>query len=88
MIKNLPAMQEIQVKFLGQEGPLDEGNDNPLQYSCLGNPTDRGAWQAIAHGVTRVRHDLLTKPLTITYHPPALSSKPQRPGILGQPGTP
>ena len=28
-----------------------EGNDNPLQYSCLGNPMDRGAWQAIVHGV-------------------------------------
>jgi len=34
-----------------------EGNGNPLQYSCLGNPMDRGAWQAIVHGVTRVRHD-------------------------------
>ena len=29
-----------------------EGNGNPLQYSCLGNPMDRGAWQAIVHGVT------------------------------------
>ena len=28
-----------------------EGNGNPLQYSCLGNPMDRGAWQAIVHGV-------------------------------------
>ena len=27
------------------------GNGNPLQYSCLGNPVDRGAWQAIVHGV-------------------------------------
>ena len=29
-----------------------EGNGNPLQYSCLGNPMDRGAWQATIHGVT------------------------------------
>ena len=29
-----------------------EGNGNPLQYSCLGNPTDRGIWQAIVQGVT------------------------------------
>ena len=29
-----------------------EGNVNPLQYSCLGNPMDRGVWQATAHGVT------------------------------------
>ena len=38
------------------------GNGNPLQYSCLGNPMDRGAWWAAVHGVTRVRHDLVTKP--------------------------
>ena len=30
-----------------------EGNGNPLQYSCLENPMDRGAWQAIVHGVTK-----------------------------------
>ena len=30
-----------------------EGNGNPLQYSCLGNPMDRGAWQATVHGVTK-----------------------------------
>ena len=30
-----------------------EGNGNPLQYLCLGNPMDRGAWQATVHGVTK-----------------------------------
>ena len=30
-----------------------EGNGNPLQYSCLENPMDRGAWQAIVHGVAK-----------------------------------
>ena len=39
-----------------------EGNGNPLQYYCLENPMDRGAWQAIVHGVARVGHDLATKP--------------------------
>ena len=39
-----------------------EGNGNPLQYSCLENPMDRGALQATVHGVARVRHDLATKP--------------------------
>jgi len=39
-----------------------EGNCNLLQYSCLENPIDRGAWQTTVHGVTRVRHDLATKP--------------------------
>ena len=30
-----------------------EGNGNPLQYSCLENPMDRGAWQATVHGITK-----------------------------------
>ena len=32
---------------------IGEGNGNPLQYSCLENPMDRGAWQAMIHGVTK-----------------------------------
>ena len=39
----------------------EEGNGNPLQYSCLENPMDRGAWQAIVHGVARVGQDLAGK---------------------------
>ena len=31
-----------------------EGNGNPLKYSCLGNPMERGAWWAIAHGISKV----------------------------------
>ena len=38
-----------------------EENGNPLQYSCLENPMDRGAWQAIVHGIARVGHDLAAK---------------------------
>ena len=38
-----------------------EGDGNPLPYSCLGKPMDRGAWRAAVHGVTRVRHDLVTE---------------------------
>ena len=38
------------------------GHGNPLQYSYLENPIDRGAWQVTVHGVARVRHDLVTKP--------------------------
>ena len=37
---------------------LGEGHGNPLQYSGLEDPVDRGAWQARVHGVARVRHDL------------------------------
>ena len=36
-----------------------EGNGNPLQYSCLENPMDRGAWKAMVHRVTKVGHDLV-----------------------------
>ena len=35
-----------------------EGNGNPLQYSCLGNPMDRGTWQAIVPGVAKSRTQL------------------------------
>ena len=51
-VKNLPAMQEAQVRSLGQEDPLEEEMTNPLQYSCLENPMDRGAWQATVHTTT------------------------------------
>ena len=37
----------------GSEGSPGEGNGNPLQYFCLGNPMDRGAWRATVHGVTK-----------------------------------
>ena len=39
-----------------------EGKGYSLQYSCLENPRDRGAWWATIHGVARVIHDLVTKP--------------------------
>ena len=39
-----------------------EGNGNPLQYSCLENSMERGAWQVTVHDVARVRHNLATKP--------------------------
>ena len=51
-----------------------EGNDNPLQYSCLDNPMDRGACQATVHGSQRVRHDLSRAPIfaIATYGTPRL----------------
>ena len=39
----------------GSERSPGEGNGNPLQYSCLENPMDRGAWQTIVHGVAKNR---------------------------------
>ena len=40
---------------------LGEGNGNPLQYSCLGNPMDRGVWQATVHGIARVNTTEVTE---------------------------
>jgi len=37
--------------ILGPGRSPGEGNGNPIHYSCLGNPTDRGAWRATVHGV-------------------------------------
>ena len=57
-VKNPPAMQETTCnpRDLGSIPGLgrspEEGNGNPLQYSCLGNPTDRGAWKGTIHRVT------------------------------------
>ena len=55
MLKNPPASagdtgDKGSVSWLGRS-PEGE-NGNPLQYSCLENPMDRGAWQATVHGVT------------------------------------
>ena len=53
-VKSLPAMQEAQVRSLGQDDPLTwRRNGSPFQYSCLENPMDRGAWQATVHGVAK-----------------------------------
>ena len=43
------------VLSLGQEDPLEKGMATPLQYSCLENSMDRGAWQAAVHGIAESR---------------------------------
>ena len=55
MVKNLPANagdMGDEGSILGLERSPGEGNGNPLHYSCLGNPVDRGGWQSTVHGVT------------------------------------
>ena len=47
MVKNPPEMLET------QEDPLEKGMANPLQYSCLENPMDRGDWWAMVHEVKK-----------------------------------
>ena len=58
-VENPPAIQETRFDPMLGTSPR-EGNGNPLQYSCPGNPTDRGAWWATVCGVARVEHDLAT----------------------------
>ena len=66
MVKNLPTMQETRVRSLNRDDPLEEGNGNPLQYSCLENSTDRGAWWATVHGV--IKKSDMTEQLTLHFH--------------------
>ena len=54
---------------------LAVGIGNPLQYPCLENPTDKGAWWATVHGVTRVRQNLVTKP------PPPTALQEKQPNL-------
>ena len=61
MVENPPANAGDMGLILGSERCLREGNGNPLQYSCLGNPTDREAWWVIVRGVARVGHNLAIK---------------------------
>ena len=53
MVKNLPTNVGDASLILGLGKNPGEGNGNPLQYSCLGNPMDRGAWQATVHDVEK-----------------------------------
>ena len=51
VVKNLPANIGDMGLIPGLGRSPGEGNGNPLQYSCLGNSMDRGAWWATVHGV-------------------------------------
>ena len=60
VIKNPPANagdRRDSGLILGLAGSPGEGHGNPLEYSCLQNPMDRGTWQAIAKESQRAGHD-------------------------------
>ena len=77
MVKNPPAMWETLVRSLGQEDPPEKGiatqNGTPLQYSCLENPMDGGAWWAALHGVAKTW--TLLSDFTFTFHFHALEKE-------------
>ena len=68
MVKNPPA-NAGDMGLIPELGRCPgEGNGNPLQYSCLGNPMKRGAWQTTVHGVAKeIRHNLVTKQHLMAY---------------------
>ena len=53
MAKNPPASAEVRGLIPGLGRSPGEGNGNPLQYSCLKNSMDRGAWWTTVHGVAK-----------------------------------
>ena len=78
-VKNPPAMWETWVRSLGWEDPPGGGHGNPLQYSCLENPMDRGAWRATVHGAAKSRSQLSTSTHTF--------EERERTTSAGEPGT-
>ena len=58
MVKKLLAMQETQVRFLGQEEPLEEGIATHSSILAWRIPMDRGAWQATVHGTAKSQTQL------------------------------
>ena len=61
------TMQGTWIRSLGREDPLEREMATHSQYSCLGNPMDREAWQAIVHGVTKSLTWLSTQGCTLVY---------------------
>ena len=53
MIRNLPANTEDAGLIPGSGRSRGQGNGYPLQYSCLGNPLDRGAWRVTVHSFAK-----------------------------------
>ena len=63
MVRNLPANAGDLSSIPGSGRSPGEGDGNPLQCSCLGNPMDRGAWQAAVHEAAKSQKQLSTRNL-------------------------
>jgi len=85
VVKNLPANAGDSGSIPGSRRSPGGGNGNPLQYSCLGNPMDREAWRATAHGVTKSQTQLSDSTITIhfpTVHLPCDTQKSKSLSVL------
>ena len=67
VVKTLPASAEGLSSVSGLKRSSGGGNGNLLQYTCLGNPMDRGAWWATVHGVAKSRTQLSDQVHTHVY---------------------
>ena len=65
-VKNLPATEGDVGLIPGLGGSTGGGSGNPVQYCCLGNSMDRGAWKAAVHGVAEGQTQL--SDFTFTFH--------------------
>ena len=79
VVKNLPAMQETQVRSRGSGSSPEEGNSNPLQYFCLENSMDKGVWQATVCGVTKSQTQLSNSHFTSIHFSHSVVSDSLRP---------
>ena len=80
MVKNPPANVGDADSVPGLGRSSGEGNGKSLQYSCLGNPTDRGACWATAHGVAKGWTQLSDKAYT---HVMKIQRRTNRTGLKG-----
>ena len=58
LLWEFPSIHKNRENITTISDPMKSGSGNPLQYSCLENPMDRGAWRAMVHGVTKSRTQL------------------------------
>ena len=66
VVMNLPANAGDAGLIPGSGRSPGEGNGSPLQYSCLGNPVDRGTWRATVHGVAKSQTQLIKTTITFS----------------------
>ena len=67
-VLGLFCAEVVSARLNPSQGTIGEGNGTPLQYSCLENPMDGGAWWAAVHGVTKSRTGLSDFPFTFHFH--------------------
>ena len=84
MVKNTPAHTGDPGVIPGLGRSPRVGNGKPLQYSCLENSMDRGAWQGTVHGVEKSQTRLSDFTFTFTFKPHIRANPLEKTGMLGK----